>query len=398
MAEAEAHSKGAVTHMSRQVVLDGKIVNDESDCFVIAEIGHNHMGRLDVCLELFRIARECGADAVKLQKRDNRNLYTAALYHQIYDNPNSHGETYGKHREALEFGKSEYAELKAWAKELGITFFATAFDEASADFLGGFEMPLYKIASADVKNIPLLRHIARFKKPMILSTGGACMEDVRRAVDTVAQIHSEFAILQCTAGYPCDHEELNLRVIETLRAEYPQTVIGFSDHHNGIAMSVAAFVLGARIVEKHFTLNRANRGTDHAFSLEPIGFRKMVRDLRRVRTALGDGIKRVYPAETRSLAKMAKAIRASRDLKAGTMLSKEDLALKSPGDKGLPPYFLEQLVGKILARDLKTDDVLLFEDLKPVGEQSSSGGRVFRPSSAGAHPTNGVLSGGIRGA
>lgn len=347
--------------MNSKLVIDGKTINDASDCFVIAEIGHNHMGKLDVCKEMFRVAKECGADAVKLQKRDNRSLFTTALYNQVYDNPNSYGDTYGAHREALEFGPAEYAELKACAKEYGITFFSTAFDFKSTDFLAALDMPLYKVASADLKNIPLLRHIAKVGKPMILSTGGGTVDDIRRAVDAIAPINRQLAILQCTAAYPCDYAELNLRVIETLREEFPDYVIGLSDHDNGIAMSVAAYVLGCRVIEKHFTLNRANRGTDHAFSLEPIGLRKMVRDLKRTRIALGDGVKRVYPNEVKPLAKMSKSLYAARALKAGTVLAPEDFAFKSPGDKGLAPFNFDRLVGKTLTRDLAEEELFTLD-------------------------------------
>jgi N-acetylneuraminate synthase/sialic acid synthase len=349
--------------MNRELTVNGVRVDDKSDCYVIAEIGHNHMGRLDVCREMFRVAKECGADAVKLQKRHNRTLYTKALYNQVYDNPISYGATYGEHREALEFGRSEYVELKACAHALSITFFATAFDFASADFLAELEMPLHKVASGDLKNVPLLRHIARMGKPVLLSTGGGTMDDIRRAVDVIASINPDLALLQCTSAYPCGFDELNLRVIESLRREYPSYVVGLSDHDNGIAMSVAAYVLGARIVEKHFTLNRANRGTDHAFSLEPVGLRKMVRDLRRTRLALGDGVKKPYPSETKALAKMSKALYAACDLRAGTVLTAADIALKSPGDQGLPPYYLDQVIGRKLARDLREDDLLSLEAL-----------------------------------
>lgn len=340
--------------MNRQLSIEGKVINDESDSYVIAEIGHNHMGKLDVCKEMFKVAKECGADAVKLQKRNNRALFSKALYDQIYDNPNSYGHTYGQHREALEFNKEQYAELKAYAKELGISFYSTAFDLKSADFLAELEMPAYKIASGDVKNIPLLKHIAKLKKPMVMSTGGAEVEDVKRAYYEIMNINTQLALLQCTAAYPCEFGELNLRVISTYREQFPSCVIGLSDHDNGIAMSVAAYVLGARIVEKHFTLNRANKGTDHAFSLEPIGLRKMIRDLRRTRVALGDGVKRVYEAEKKPLQKMAKSLVAAHDLPAGHVISREDVAFKCPAG-GMPPYELENIIGKKVKETLAED-------------------------------------------
>ena len=254
---------------------------------------------------------------MKLQKRDNRSLYTSDCSTSPYENENSYGATYGEHRECLEFGKAEYEDLIAYAKEIGVTFFSTAFDIPSADFLAELDMPLYKIASADIINTPLLKHVAKAGKPMILSTGGATLDDVKRGYSTVAEINPQVALLQCTAGYPAAWEELDLRVISTYRDLFPDSVVGLSSHDNGIAMAVAAYVLGGRIVEKHFTLNRALKGTDHRFSLEPQGLRKLVRDLKRTRVALGDGTKSMYPSETEPIIKMAKKLVAARDLPAG---------------------------------------------------------------------------------
>ena len=347
--------------MKRELTIENLTIDDDSDCFVIAEIGHNHMGSLETCRELFRVAKECGVDAVKLQKRDNKTLYTKSLYNQVYDNPNSYGATYGQHREALEFGSAEYKELKDCAKELGLTFFSTAFDMPSADFLAAIDMPVYKIASGDLCNTPLLRHVARLGKPMILSTGGGSIDDIRRAVETVASFHNKLAILQCTAAYPCEYDELNLRVIETLRVEFPGLVIGLSDHERGISMSVAAYVLGARIVEKHFTLARTNRGTDHAFSLEPIGLKRTIRDLRRIRVSLGDGVKRTYPSEIKPLQKMMKSLYAKHDLKAGTVLGEDHIAFKSPGGAGFAPYRINEVLGRRVKIDLAEDTILLDE-------------------------------------
>ena len=208
-------------------------------------------------------------------------------------------------------------------------------------------MPLYKIASADIINTPLLKHVAKAGKPMILSTGGATLEDVKRGYHTVAEINPQVALLQCTAGYPAAWEELDLRVISSYRDLFPDSVVGLSSHDNGIAMAVAAYVLGGRIVEKHFTLNRALKGTDHRFSLEPQGLRKLVRDLKRTRVALGDGNKSMYPSETEPIIKMAKKLVAARDLPAGHTLTEADIAFKSPGD-GLPPYELDRVLGRTL--------------------------------------------------
>jgi N-acetylneuraminate synthase/sialic acid synthase len=279
------------------------------------------------------------------------------MYDKPYDNENSFGLTYGAHREALEFGRDQYRELQRYARELGITFFATAFDLPSADFLAALDMPAYKIASGDLKNLPLLRYVARLGKPIIISTGGARLEDVERAYETVRPLNAQVGILQCTAGYPARFEELDLRVISTYRDRFPDVVVGLSAHDNGIAMATAAYVLGSRIVEKHFTWNRAAKGTDHAFSLEPPGLRKLVRDLDRVRQALGDGVKKVYSSEEGPILKMGKKLVAARDLPTGHVLTAQDIAQKSPGD-GLAPCMLDQIIGRTLLRPLKADEAI----------------------------------------
>jgi len=347
----------------RELVIDGRRIADDSDCFVIAEIGHNHQGSVERAQELFVLAKQCGVDAVKLQKRDNRSLFTRKLYDTPYDNENSFGATYGAHREALELDAASYAELQACARELGLVFFATAFDEASADLLEELDLPAYKIASGDLRNTPLLRHVASFGKPLIVSTGGATLEDVDRAVETVTAINPQLCLLQCTAAYPAAVEELELGVITTYRERYPELVVGLSDHQDGIAMAPVAYMLGARVIEKHFTSSHTAKGTDHAFSLMPEGMRKLVRDLRRVPLAVGDGVKRPLASEAKPLQKMGKQLVASRDLPLGHVLDTGDLVAKSPAEGGLPPYALDELLGQTLVRPLSEDEPIRAVDV-----------------------------------
>jgi sialic acid synthase len=351
----------------RELTIDGFRIADDTECWVIAEIGHNHGGSLEECKKLFKAAAEAGAQAVKLQKRDNASLYTQEMFDRPYDNENSYGPTYGTHREALEFGRSEYEELKAYAAELGVTFFSTAFDFKSAEFLADLDMPAYKIASGDLTNTPLLKFVAEIGKPMIISTGGGTMDDVRRAYETTREINPHVAILQCTAGYPVEHwEELELKVIDTYRQYFPEAVVGYSGHDNGIAMPVAAYVLGGRIVEKHFTLNRAAKGTDHRFSLEPVGLKKMIRDLQRTRLALGTGDKVMYATEADPIRKMGKKIVAARALPTGHVIKREDLALKSPADGGLKPYEMDAVIGRTVRHPIAEDAAFTFDDLEEV--------------------------------
>jgi N-acetylneuraminate synthase/sialic acid synthase len=355
------------------LIVDGKRISRDGEAYVIAEIGHNHQGDVENAKALIHAAKECGADAVKLQKRDNRRLFTRAFYDSPYDNENSFGETYGKHREALELGKSEWFELSRYSRDEGVAFIAAAFDEPSADLLAELGVDAFKFASGDLLNVPFLRYVAAFDTPMFLSTGGGTLEDIDRAVEAISALNDRLCVLHCTASYPADVEDLNLTVITKLRERYPEYVIGLSDHHNGIAMAPVAFMLGARVFEKHFTLNHAWKGTDHAYSLMPDGMRRFVRDLRRVPVALGDGVKRRLPSEERPLQKMGKKLVAAHDLPVGHLLAEGDLVAKSPADGGLPPYELERLLGRPLRRPLAHEQDVTLEDVEPAEELAARG-------------------------
>ncbi|WP_214103841.1 N-acetylneuraminate synthase family protein [Acrocarpospora catenulata] len=338
----------------RELNINGRAISDDSDAYVIAEIGHNHEGDLAKAEELLRRAAASGASAAKLQKRDNKRLFTRRMYDEPYTGRNSYGATYGLHREALEFGRREYRELAVLAAELGIDFISTAFDFGSVDFLAELDLPAIKMASADLTNIPLLTYAAKVGKPLIVSTGAADMDAVRRACDAILPINPELALLQCTAVYPATPAELNLSVITTYRAEFPTTVIGFSGHDLGPELSWTAFALGARVIEKHLTLDRTRPGSDHHFSLEPQDLAALVEGLRRNREALGDPVKRLLPQERLALRKMGKKLVAGRPLRAGHRLTGEDIAIRSPGD-GLSPDQMTLVLGRCLAQDLEPD-------------------------------------------
>ena len=346
----------------RSIKISDFNISDESLPFFISEVGSNHQGDTEHCKELILASKEAGASAVKLQKRDNKNFYSKKLYNEPYNNPNSFAETYGLHRDYLDLKLDQWKELIEFSNENDIILFSTAFDIESANFLEELNMPLYKIPSGGLKNIPLIKHVASFNKPFIVSTGGGTIKDVQRVVEATKDFKENLVLLQCTAGYPVAWEDLNLNVIKTYRDLFPDNVVGLSSHDNGIAMTLAAYLLGARVIEKHFTLNRANKGTDNAFSLEPQGFKKMIRDISRAQVALGDGIKKTYPSEQNPLRKMATSIRASKNLNSNHRIGKEDIVFRAPND-GLDPYNFEKVIGKKLNKDLKEDDLITFDDL-----------------------------------
>lgn len=335
-------------------------VSDNGPCYIIAEIGNNHQGDLKVALKMIKMAAGMGVNAVKFQKRDNKSLYTKAMYNKPYDNENSYGATYGEHREFLEFGWDEYVELKRCADENDVEFMCTAFDFNSVDFLEKLAITSYKVASGDITNIPLLTYIAKLGKPMFISTAAATIDEIKMAYEAVSKYNDKICLLHCTAGYPTEYENLNLNAITTLKHEFPDAIIGYSGHDYGILAPAVAYMLGATVVEKHFTLNRAWKGTDHRFSLEPTGLYKMIRDLRRIDASLGDGKKNIQDFEKDARQKMGKSLYAARPLTAGRVLTMDDIAIKSPGG-GLPPYKLNEVLGRMLKIDLPEDAILSFD-------------------------------------
>ncbi len=347
----------------KEIIFGRSKISTEGPCYVIAEIGHNHQGNLENALKMIKVAALYGVQAVKFQKRDNKTLYTEAMYNKPYDNENSYGDTYGEHREFLEFGREEYLQLMKCAEENEVEFMSTAFDFKSADFLEDLGINSYKVASADVTNTPLLEYIAKFGKPMIVSTGAATMEEIRLAYEAVLKHNDKLVLMHCVAGYPTEYHNLNLKVIQTLKKEFPEAVIGYSGHDNGILAPTIAYMLGATVLEKHFTLNRSWKGTDHKFSLEPEGLRKQIRDLRRVDISLGDLEKDVYDFEVEAKKKMGKGLYTSRSLSAGTVITLDDIDLKTPTN-GTPPYMIDKILGKKLKSDLEYEATISLDNVE----------------------------------
>lgn len=292
--------------MSRELWIDGRRLADDEPCYVVAELSGNHGGSLTTAETMISEAARAGASAVKLVKRDIDTLYTQDSLDAPYENEWSYGRTYGLHRHALEFNAQAYIACQAAAAASHVTLYATAFDEPSVDFLVSRQVPAIKIHSGGLTDERLLRYASQCGKPLIVSTGGATMEDIDRAVDWLGPC--PHALLHCTASYPVAAREANLRVITTLRDRFPLTVIGWSSHYPGLALSLAAYTLGARILEHHFTLNRAERGTDHGFSLEPKGLATLVEDVEKLRLAFGDGVKRIYESERGPMRKMRRVL------------------------------------------------------------------------------------------
>ncbi len=278
--------------MNKTIQIGNKLVGDNQPCFIIAEIGINHNGSLDLAKKLIDVAVEAGCDAVKFQKRTVDVVYTQEELSRI--RPNPFGKTNGDLKRGLEFGFEEFSEINEYCRENKIMWMASCWDEESVDFIDQFNPPAYKIASACLTDKELLLHTKSKGKPVILATGMSTIEEIDSAVQVLGAENT--IIMQCTATYPSDNADLNLLVIPQFKERY-QTVVGYSGHERGIAASFLASILGASVVERHITLDRTLWGSDHAASLEPLGLKKLVRDIRGAKSMLGDGQKVVYKDE-----------------------------------------------------------------------------------------------------
>jgi N-acetylneuraminate synthase len=283
----------------RRVAIGARAIGPGLPVFVVAETGINHNGDLDLARRLIAAAAAAGCDAGKFQKRTVAAVYTAAELAQPRDSP--FGRTNGDLKRGLEFGPAEYAAIDAACREAGLLWFASCWDERSVDFIETFDPPCHKVASACLTDLGLLRRLRATGRPLLLSTGMSTLAQVDAAVD--ASGRSDVVLMHCTSTYPSPVDELNLRAIPRLAARY-DVPVGYSGHEVGLSTTVAAVALGAVVVERHLTLDRAMWGSDQAASIEPDGFARLVKYIRAVERALGDGEKRVYDSEVPAMRKL----------------------------------------------------------------------------------------------
>ncbi len=335
-------------------------IGDGYPAYIIAEIGVNHNGLLELAFELIDVSVAAGADAVKFQKRNLEKLYSK----KYLDNANA-GEKTLRYLlpilQKVELPDEAYYKIVDYCRAKGITFLCSAFDPESADFLEQLEVPAYKVASADLTNIPLLEHLVRKGKPLILSTGMSRMEEVEFTVDYLKKRGAEFALLHCNSTYPAAFEDINLRFMEQLRRfDVP---VGYSGHERGIAVSTVASALGASIIERHITLDRTMDGPDHAASLEPHGFRKMVRDIRQITEALGTGEEKfISRGEILNREVLGKSLVAARHIEPGETISADMILVKGPA-LGISPQRYPELLGRVAERLIEEDEPFLERDL-----------------------------------
>ena len=286
--------------MPKAIKIGVRWVGEDYSTFIIGEIGINHNGDLSIAKRLIDVAVMAGCNAVKFQKRTPEKSVPPEYQNVKRETPWGF-MTYLEYRHKVEFGYEEYAEIDRYAKEKGILWFASCWDEDSVDFIEQFTPPCYKVASASLTDDPLLKKIKSTKRPIILSTGMSTLEEIEAAINLLST--DNLLIAHSTSTYPCPPEELNLRMIQTLQNRY-DCPVGYSGHEVGLQATFAAVTLGADFIERHITLDRAMWGSDQAASVEPWGLMRLVRDIRVIENALGDGQKRVYPSELKARQKL----------------------------------------------------------------------------------------------
>ncbi len=287
--------------MAREIKFGKRMVGDGHPAYVIAEIGINHNGDLDIAKKIIDAAKHAGADAVKFQKRTPEVCTPPEQQKQMRETPWGY-ITYLDYRYKVEFNEEQYREIDRYCREKEIDWMVSVWDEPSVDFMEKFDTPAYKVPSASLTDHNLLKHVRKTGKPVIISTGMSTMEQIHKGVNTIGE--DNLIIMHCTSAYPCEPEELNLKMIETLRQEFPNNPIGYSGHEVGLVPSAIAVAFGACSVERHITLDRAMWGSDQAASVEPQGFATLVKYIRVTQASLGDGVKRVYASEQSSLKKL----------------------------------------------------------------------------------------------
>jgi|TARA_B110000444_G_C18842280_1_gene599674 N-acetylneuraminate synthase/sialic acid synthase len=340
-----------------------KISNKSDEPIIIAEVGQNHQGDLSEALKYIEIFAQSGATVVKFQTRNNKYLFSEDAYAKEYNSENAFAKTYGAHREKLELDPDALMVLKEECGKHGVKFMSTPFDEPSLELLAEVGVDMIKIASFDLGNLPFISKIAQKNIPVVMSTGGGNIEDVKASVAILKESVSDISVLHCVSEYPCPANRLGLATIQDYITEFPECRIGSSDHFNGILSGPVAYMLGARIFEKHVTLNRAQKGTDHSFALEPHGFSNFVRDIHRVPEMMptkNDG----SLGKEAVFQKLGKSIVASKNLNKGDKIQMDDLSGRIFSEQHVPVRESKNFIGAVLQNSIQQGELINYEDLQ----------------------------------
>lgn len=341
--------------MANFILRDSTVIGDFLSPYIVAEFNTSHYGSMETAMEMIDRAKEVGCSCVKFQSWSKESLYSKTYYDQ---NPIA-----GRIVQKFAFSEEQLMEVAKYSRERGIAFSSTPYSPAEVDFLvEKCDAAYIKVASMDLNNYPFLEYIARSGVPIVLATGMGTMEEIRRAVTTIEDAgNHKICLLHCISIYPPELSTIRLNNILGLRKEFPNCPVGLSDHSMGSEIATAAVALGAAMIEKHFTLDRTKIGMDNQMATEPEEMAQLVSNCQNVHIALGDTERIVLPAEMEQRKKMRRSVIAIRDLPAGTMLTKADLSAKRPGT-GLPPEKINELVGKVLLRDVKADTLIFDSD------------------------------------
>jgi len=346
-----------------KVKIPGRLVGEGQPCFIIAEAGVNHNGDIKLAKKLIDIAREAGADAIKFQTFKADTLVTKSAAKARYQKETTGAaESQLEMIKKLELTEKDFYELYDYARKKGIIFLSSPFDKRSVDLLDKLGVPAFKIPSGEITNFPLLKHIARKKKPIILSTGMSTLGEIEEALEALGEEGvEEIILLHCVSCYPAKVEDMNLKVMNTLRYAFGLPV-GLSDHTVGITIPIAAVALGACVIEKHFTLDKSLPGPDHRASLEPDELKQMIKAIRDVEKAMGSGIKIPTAAEEENKKLARRSLVAKVDIAKGAVITEEMLDLKRPGG-GIEPKYMNMIIGRKTSGSIKHDELITFTKL-----------------------------------
>lgn len=346
-----------------EIDINGFKVGDGHPVFFIAEAGVNHNGDVELAKKMVDAAVGVGADAVKFQSYKTESIITESAPKAKYHiKANGGKETWFELLKRLELTEEVQRELFDYCNKRRIIFFSTPYDELSANFLASIDNPIFKIASTDSNNIPLLKTIARYNKPILLSTGMCTLEEVRESVEAIKEENNDqIVLLQCTANYPPAIEDANLNVMDTFKKEF-SVLVGYSDHLACSQAAIAAAAKGACVYEAHFTLDRSFPGPDQKSSLEPQELKRIIDDVRFTEKLLGSCDKEVTVSEEETQKKLRKSVVAISNIKCGDKISKDNIGIKRPGT-GLPPKYFSAFLGKTAKRNIAKDELIHFQDV-----------------------------------
>jgi len=345
------------------ILKNGRKIGDNHPAYIIAEIGINHNGSMEIAKKLIDKASIIGVDAIKFQKRTIKEMYLKEFLDAPYENRNSFGKTYGEHKKFLEFSNEQLIELKEYTKYREIDFLVSGFDFSGFDFIEKeLDVLFHKLPSPLVTHTPLLKHIAKFGKPIILSTGMHDFSEVKNAVETIKKINKQLIILQCTTSYPTNDIDVNLSVIKRYREELG-VLAGYSSHDRGVVIPAASVVLGGCVIEKHYTLDRTMQGPDHVASVEPRGLELIIRYTRAVEAAIGDDKKELKGLEFGAKIKYSYSCVAKSDIQIGQTLTEDMIIYKVPGT-GLKPSQLDLIIGKKAIKKIWSEHQITLNDIK----------------------------------